>query len=615
MIQLHRSLGATYLGNGKTQFVVWSPQASSVAVHLVSPREQIMPMEKHTLGYYHAIVENVEPGALYFYRLDDQREHPDPASRAQPQGIHGASQVIDPLFDWRDENFRGIPLSDYIVYELHVGTFTREGTFDTIIPHLDELADLGITAIELMPIAQFPGNRNWGYDGVYPFAAQNSYGGVAGLKRLVKACHQRGLAVVLDVVYNHLGPEGNYIWDFAPYFTDRYKTPWGWAVNFDGAHSDEVRRYFIENALYWIDDCHIDALRVDAIHAIFDFSARTFLEELGEAVHQHAEELNRRVHVIAESDLNNMRVIRARELGGDGLDAQWSDDFHHALHTLLTGEHAGYYADFGEFAHLGKAYREGLTYAGDYSIFRQRRHGNSPRDIPASRFVVCAQNHDQIGNRMLGERLTQLVSFDDLKLAASTVLLSPYIPMLFMGEEYGEPAPFQYFVSHSDANLIEAVRKGRREEFAAFAWQGEPPDPQDEKTFERCKLNHALKRDGQHRALYEFYRELIRLRKTIPALAHLSKAQMRVVEFEREKVLGVHRWHADNHIVLVMNFGDDACVALPVPQGHWRKLLDSTDKRWDGKGDILPEQIESHGEIELKIASKAVILFEQAGEA
>ena len=316
-----------------------------------------------------------------------------------------------------------------MLYELHVGTFTAQGTFDAIVPHLDELKDLGITSIELMPVAQFPGDRNWGYDGVYPFAVQNSYGGPEGLKRLVNACHQRGLAVTLDLVYNHLGPEGNYLQDFGPYFTDRYRTPWGSAINFDGPESDEVRRFFIENALYWVTEFRVDALRLDAVHGIFDFSALHFLQELAAAVHEQAEQLNRRIYVIAESDLNDVRIVRSPELGGYGLDAQWNDDFHHALHTLLTGERTGYYEDFGRIQDLAKAFAEGFVYSGAYSPARRRRHGNSSKDLAAPRFVVFAQNHDQVGNR---HRLSALVSFEWLKLAAAVVLLSPFIPLLFI---------------------------------------------------------------------------------------------------------------------------------------------------------------------------------------
>ncbi len=603
-------LGATYLGDMRCQFHVWAPFAQEVAVHSLSPKERIVPLERRDRGYHRGIIEGVKPGDRYVYRLDGQKERPDPASRSQPQGVHGPSEVVDPYFPWDGDRWFGLPLRDYIIYELHVGTYTPEGTFEAIIPHLDELNGLGITAIELMPIAQFPGGRNWGYDGTYLFAVQNSYGGPEGLKRLVNACHQRGFGVVLDVVYNHLGPEGNYLSDFGPYFTDRYKTPWGPAVNFDGPHSDEVRRFFIENALYWVTEFHVDALRLDAVHAILDFSAQPFLKALGLAVHERAERLNRRVHVIPESALNDTRVIRSRELEGFGLDAQWNDDFHHALHSLLTGERSGYYQDFGDFQNLVKAFREGFVYSGEYSSFRQRKHGNSSREIPAHRFVVFGQNHDQVGNRMLGERLSELAPFEGLKLAAGLVILSPFIPLLFMGEEYGETACFPYFISHSDPDLIDAVRRGRREEFAAFEWSEEPPDPQDEATFLRAKLNHHLRQEGNHRILFEFYRELIRLRKEIPALGRLSKQDMAVRGYDREKILVLRRWNDEDEAVAVFHLGENPIsLSLPLSTGHWRKRLDSADGLWQGPGSTVPTEILSEGDATLTLQPGGLVLF------
>lgn len=606
----HPPLGATYLGDGRCQFVVWAPLAQRVEVHIVAPDDRFVPMEPRERGYYQAIVDNVEPGCRYLYRLDGETERPDPASKYQPETVHGPSQVIDPVFDWQATHWAGLPLQDYIIYELHVGTFTAEGTFDAIIPHLDELKDFGITALEIMPVAQFPGNRNWGYDGVQPFATQNSYGGPEGFKRLIDACHQRGMAVILDVVYNHLGPEGNYFWGYGHYFTDAYRTPWGSAINFDGPHSDEVRRYFIENALFWITEFRIDALRLDAVHAILDFAATTFLEELADAVGDTRDQLNRRVYLIAESDLNNARLIEARERGGYGLDAQWSDDFHHALHTLLTGELEGYYCSFGRLEHLVRMLREGYTYTGQYSPARERHYGNSPRHVPAYRFVVCAQNHDQIGNRMLGERLSQLISFEGLKLAAGALLLSPFVPMLYMGEEYGETAPFLYFISHGDAPLVEAVRQGRKEEFAAFSWQGEPPDPQAETTFQRSKLNRELRHTGQHRVLYDLHKELIRLRKTHPVLAHLSKEAMEVIAYAN--ILLVRRWSGDQQVVMAFNFSaDHAEVTIPVPAGTWQKLLDSADERWHGPGSSIADELASPGQMTLALGPQAFVLYTQ----
>jgi maltooligosyltrehalose trehalohydrolase len=622
------AVGALYLGAGRCAFSVWAPQAQRISVHLLSPRERMVALKAAPHGYFAAVLEGVEPGARYFYRLEsdgaEPRERPDPASRCQPEGVHGPSQVTDQNFDWHDAGWRGLPLPAYILYELHVGAFTSEGTFDAIIPRLPELKALGVTTIEIMPVAQFPGDRNWVYDGVYPYAVQNSYGGPEGLKRLVDACHQQGLAVTLDVVYNHLGAEGNYLWDYAPYFTDRYKTAWGSAVNFDGPASDEVRAYFIGNALYWLREFHIDALRLDAIHAMLDFSAGTFLEQLAATVENERWNLGRQSFLIGESDLNDPRIVRTIERYGLGLDAQWSDDLHHALHVLLTGEKDGYYRDFAAGAANGpaltclvKALREGYVYTGQYAAHRGRRHGAPPKDIPGYRFVVCAQNHDQVGNRRLGDRLSQSLSPARLKLAAAVVLLSPFIPLLFMGEEYGETAPFQYFVSHQDPALIEAVRQGRKRDFAAFGGQAEPPDPAAAETFRRSQLNPALKEEGWHRDLYEFYRALIMLRQTQPALAELDKDHLEALGLESSGLLYLRRWQAEDataraaQTFAVLNFSQDTAETdLPVPTGRWRKTLAS-------RGDGLPAEITSVGQVRLSVPGEAVAVYmlEHASES
>jgi maltooligosyltrehalose trehalohydrolase len=604
-------LGATCLGEGRCHFLVWAPRAGKVEVHVVGPSERTIVMERQERGYHQVLADGVPPGTHYYYRLDAQAERPDPASRYQPEGVHGPSEVVDLSFDWQDAGWMGLDLVEYLIYELHVGAYTDVGTLEAVIPHLDGFCELGVTAIELMPVAQFPGDRNWGYDGAFPFAVQNSYGGPRGLKALVEACHTRGLAVILDVVYNHLGPEGNYLAQFGPYFTDQYRTPWGQAINYDGPESDEVRRFFIENALYWTKEFHIDALRLDAIHAIVDPSARPILEELGMAVHQQARQLKRKIQVIAESDRNDSRIIRSRGAGGYGLDAQWSDDFHHALHTLLTPERNGYYADFGEVEQLARAYREGFVYSGQYSVYRKRRHGNPSRGLPPERFVVFAQNHDQVGNRLLGERLSQLVSFEALKVAAGAVLLSPYIPLLFMGEEYGEIAPFKYFVSHSDPELIDAVRKGRQAEFAAFEWAGRIPDPQSEETFQSCRLNHELKAGGDHQALYDFVRELIRLRKDLPALSWNNQEQVEAIAFEREKLLWVRRWRSGDQAVMIVNVGSKPATAVfPFPKARLKKILDSADQRWNGRGSLCPDLLEADGNASLTIAASSIVLFQ-----
>ena len=609
-------LGASYLGRGRCRFRVWAPFAGRVEVHILSPNERIVSMSGDPQGYQEAIVDDIEPGTLYRFRLDGEKERPDPASRFQPDGVHGPSQVIDPDFTWSSPHWPGLRLKDYVLYELHVGVYTPEGIFDAIIPHLDYLKDLGITALELMPVAQFPGSRNWGYDGVYPFAVQASYGGPDGLKRLVDNCHQRGLAVVLDVVYNHLGPEGNYLADFGPYFTDRYRTPWGPAVNFDGPHSDQVRRFFIENALYWLTDFRMDALRIDAVHGIFDFSSYPFLEELAVTVQDYTERPDRRTYLIAESDLNDSRVVRSRDLGGYGLDAQWNDDFHHSLHTLLTNERTGYYEDFGLCRHLTKAFQHGYVYSGEYSRYRKRRHGNDSRAIPAHRFVVFSQNHDQVGNRMVGDRLGALLPFEAIKLAAGVVILSPYIPLLFMGEEYGETSPFPYFISHSDPYLIETTREGRRQEFVAFRWAGEPPDPQDEKTFLKAKLNHELRYRGKHRVLLEFYRELLSLRRNLRGMVGMTGGKrMDAVAFERHKAVYLRWQAADAHAAAVFHFGDTFTdLSIPLPAGSWTKRLDSAEEVWAGPGSAVPTTMTSDGELLLTLAPYSFALIASPGE-
>lgn len=587
-------MGAYPLGSGCYHFSVWAPLVEQVELKLLSPVQRCFTLVRDEQGYWQGEVDGIPPGPVdYLYRLHTSAgvvERPDPASRCQPYGVHGPSRVVDPRFDWQDQGWKGIPLSQWILYELHVGTFTLEGTFAALIPRLPELVELGVNVLELMPVAQCPGGRNWGYDGVYPYAVQTAYGGAEDLKALVNACHQLGLAVILDVVYNHLGPEGNYLRDFGPYFTTKYHTPWGAALNFDDCHSDGVREFFLQNAEYWLEEFHLDGLRLDAVHAIYDFSAYPFLQELAEQVDALEAHTGRPRVLIAESDLNDVRLITPREQGGYGLDAQWCDDFHHSLHTLLTGEKTGYYQDFGELEHLAKAYRESYVYSGQYSCYRARRHGNSAVGRPGSQFVVCIQNHDQIGNRMLGERLSQLTSFEGLKLAAAALLLAPMLPLLFMGEEYGEVAPFLYFVSHGDPDLVEAVRQGRRREFSAFAWQGEPPDPQAEETFLRSKLNWDLKKAGHHQVLWKWYQALIQLRKTQPALQHLERDGVEVELFSNSG-LALHRRQGSQALLALFNFSPDQPVTYTQwPSGTWEKLLDSHETQWLGKGSQLPAE-------------------------
>ncbi|HEX9665406.1 MAG TPA: malto-oligosyltrehalose trehalohydrolase [Thermodesulfobacteriota bacterium] len=603
-------IGANYLGNGNCEFVVWATFREKVELLIFSPLPEkgtspvVFPMEKDELGYWKTLVEDVYPGTLYLYRLDGEKERPDPASYCQPKGVHGPSQVIDHNSSHReDSNWGGIDIAHMIMYEIHTGTFTPEGTFEAIIPRLDAMLDLGINAIELMPVAQFPGERNWGYDGVFPYAPQISYGGPKGLIKLINECHKRGLAFILDVVYNHLGPEGNYLRDYGPYFTDKYRTPWGNAINFDDAYSDEVRDFFIQNAIFWFEKYHVDALRLDAIHAMYDFSAKHILEELAEKVEELSEKEDRKFYLIAESDLNDSRIIEGRKFGGYGIDAQWCDDFHHSLHTLLTGERSGYYLDFGKTEYLIRALKEGFVYSGQYSVYRKRRHGNSPKERSGKKFVVYSHNHDHIGNRLQGERLSTLISFEGLKLAAGVVLLSPYIPFLFMGEEYGEDAPFLYFVSHSDPDLIQAVRKGRKEEFESFDWKGELPDPQSSENYVNSRIDWEKRNEGSHNVLLNYYRELIKLRREIPALSNLNKDNLEVWGLEKEKVVFMRRWddQQDTHVFSIFNLSESNLdIHSQFPDGRWKKLLDSSEKKWNGQGSLTPELIGSQDEVAVR---------------
>lgn len=548
-------------------------------------------MEREDDEVFKLFMPGLPSGTDYFYAVGDSKERPDPVSRSQPRGVHGPSRVVDPdAFHWTDHDWKGIPLEDYIIYELHVGTFTSAGTFAAIIDKLGYLRDLGVSAIELMPVVEFPGTRNWGYDGVYPYAPHSAYGGPAGLKALVDACHRQGLAVVLDVVYNHLGPEGNYLAEFSPYFTNRYRTPWGDAVNFDGPFSDGVRRYFVDNAMHWLAEYHVDALRLDAIHGIFDFSARHILEEIGQGFHRLAESLGRRAHVIAESDLNDARVIRPVEEHGHGLDAQWNDDFHHALHALLTGARQGYFVDFGRLADLRKALADGFVYDGRRSPFRRRRHGNSSLGRPGKQFVVFNQNHDQVANASAGRRLSELVAPDAQKLAAMVMVCAPNVPMLFMGQEFGATTPFFYFTSFIDSGLARAVTAGRKREYETFLEKLPFHDPQSPDTFARCRLDWEEVRRPMHAALLDFHRSLLVLRRRHPCLSNCRKDLTSVECNESEGWLTIERKDPSRCAALVLcNFRNEArTVPLSPRSDEWRLALWSREERYGGPPGHAP---------------------------
>ena len=565
---------------GGCRFRVWAPEREQVTLRVYDTPGRTITMQKDTEGYFLADVAGAGDGTRYHYLLDDVF-YPDPASAAQPGGVFDPSAVVDHrLFMWNDDSWHAPPFAQLIFYELHVGTFTPEGTFDAIIPRLPDLASLGINAIELMPVAACSGERNWGYDGAFLYAVQEVYGGPTGLKRLVDAAHAHGIAVFLDVVYNHIGREGNCLEAFGPYFTEQYHTPWGKAINYDGAWSDGVRAFIAGNAVYWAEHFHIDGLRLDAVHEIYDRNAVTIWDELHAAVRGWEERSGRRCYLAAESDTNDPRVVQPVSSGGRGFDAQWMDDFHHSLYVLLHPEGWMNYKDFGGVQRLAKAYTQGFVHAGEYLGFRHRRHGASAAGVPGERFIVFNQNHDLPGNRPGGERLPLLVGTDTLRLGAAVLLLSPYVPMLFMGEEYGEDTPFFFFTDYQEPATSKGQVEGRRQQFAAFGFEGEVRDPQDPTLFEQSKLHWEKRDSGDHRMLLEWHRELIRLRRTHPLLADLSKHFLRA-DMLGPSGLSVYRYSADGakHLVCLFNFSHRDVVTFPlgyaaaVPVRTWRKVL------------------------------------------
>ena len=576
-----RGLGVNLTEKG-AEVVVWAPEAANLS--MVTGDGHTFELEKDERGYWHLLSTEIQQKELYKFRINNESDLPDPASLSQPEGVHGYSEVLDlRAFNWTDDPWHNHPLDKYIIYELHTGTFSVEGNFEGIAKHIPHLKELGITAIEIMPVAQFPGTRNWGYDGVYPYAAQHSYGGAGGLQQLADTCHANNIAVILDVVYNHLGPEGNYLGAYAPYFTDKYKTPWGSAINFDDAHCDGVRRYFIENALMWFRDFHIDALRFDAVHAIKDFSPVHILSEIRGHVDELMKVTGRKHYLIVECDLNDARFIDPVEKRGYGMDAQWIDEFHHALRVASGNERNGYYADFNGIEHLAKAYRDAYVYDGIYSEHRKKTFGVKAEDNPGEQFVIFSQNHDQVGNRMLGERTGKLLSFEMQKLLAAAVMVAPYLPLLFMGEEWSEINPFLYFVSHTDPELAEAVREGRKVEFEAFHSKGEAPDPMSEATFNDSRLQWELLEEDPHKTMLQYYKELIVLRKTFPALYELDRKQLYAEEDAEAQTILVRRSFADQHVICLMNFSDQPRTMLTLAyEEGWRKVFDSADARWGG---------------------------------
>ena len=538
------------------EFRVWAPNVRKIAVRAGSTDYPMQPMGEH--GWWRAEVEEAGPGTDYAFLLeDDPTPYPDPRAMWMPNGVHRPSRVYGTgQFAWSDQRWKAPPLFSGVIYEIHVGTFTLEGTFDGAITKLDYLAELGITHVELMPIAEFPGDFGWGYDGVDLFSVREAYGGPDGLKRFVDACHGRGLAVLLDVVYNHFGPVGNYTGKFGPYLTNRHSTPWGEAVNLEFEQSDQVRRFFCDNALMWMEEYHIDGLRLDAVHEYMDRSAIHFMEQLAIEVEELSAKLGRQLVLIAESDLNDPRVIGSREVHGYGMDAQWNDDFHHALFTVLDPDPArkGYYGDFGTMESLAKALTQGFVYDGIYSKYRRRIHGRRAEGLSMHRFVGFIQNHDQVGNRAIGDRLEQIVGKDRAKAALGLVLTAPFIPLLFQGEEFAASAPFQYFAHHENPDMARSVSEGRKREFAAFGWRPEDvPDPESRETFERSKLPWDQIRDRPHAEMLDWCKRLIAFRRHSGSLNQGEPGTIQVCFDEADRWLKMDR----GEVRVLLNLGEN----------------------------------------------------------
>jgi maltooligosyltrehalose trehalohydrolase len=512
-IDPRRRVGATYVPGDGVYIRLWAPTVEKALIEWTDSEPILLTRDDdgYHLGHFPAAC----PGDTYFF-LCDGRRIPDPASRHQPTGVFGPSAVLPADYVWTDDGWRGVPYESWVIYEIHTGTFSGSHDFSGIIQDLERLKTLGVTTLEIMPVSPFSGARNWGYDGVFPHAVQAGYGGPAALKALVDSCHAHGLAVILDVVFNHLGPEGNVLFSCGPYMEEKYRTPWGDALNFDGPGSDHVRRYFLQAAWQWLTEYHFDGLRLDAVQTIIDTSPVPFLEDLARLKREAERVTGRRLILTAESDRNDSRLLQPVDGNGLGMDAQWADDLHHALHATLTGERSGYYMDYGGAAQIAKIYERGVAYEGGYSPFRRRRHGRSYEGIDRRRLIAETQNHDQTGNRLRGERLSVLVDLEKLKLAAACVMLSPFTPFIFMGEELAAENPFLYFVDHQNQELLEACRAGRRREWKSFGWTEEPPDPGAPATFERCVLRDKNPAPGSRAALMQsYYRELAGLSKTV----------------------------------------------------------------------------------------------------
>jgi maltooligosyltrehalose trehalohydrolase len=602
-------IGAKYQDKN-CEFTVWAPYASRVDL-VLRKNNEANNMERTKEGYWKILLEKANQGLEYMFQLDKQTLLPDPASNFQPRGVFEPSAVIDhDSFKWQDNDWKGISLKDMIFYELHIGTFTPEGTFNSAEKRICELVDLGINALELMPVTQFSGSRNWGYDPAFIYAVQNTYGLPDDLKHFVNECHRQNIAVFSDIVYNHAGPEGNFLNLFGPYFLKKQATHWGPMVNFDGHLNGPVRDYFFQNALFWLEKYHFDGLRLDAVLSMIDSSPVHFLQQLTEAVHNCSEKLKRKMLLIAESGYNQPKVLLPRTKGGFEFDAQWLDDFQHALFALLTGEQEGYYGNYGKISDLMEILVQSYLHVGGGGFdksFRRRRPNEDFLWIASDRLIAFAQNHDQIGNRLLSDRLTTIAGFEAAKVAAGVTLLSPYTPLLFMGEEYAETVPFNFFVDYTSKELSKATREGRVKEFGEFHWKGENPDPADLETFESSKLCWDKRYSAVGKKILSYYKMLIQLRKHMTAPCYADRKNMKLYGNELEKIVFIHRCDSNYTNILVANLNpkESSCI-FPIGEYNYVKILDSSDVLWNGPGEVLPCEVKKGDKLNINGFNLAV---------
>jgi len=557
------------------QIRVWAPMAKNVLCRFYQ-KDMEIALKPQQYGYWHAETDLLAAGDLYWISVDGN-ELPDPISLSQPEGVHGPSKVVDLTFSWTDNDYRPPALSDFIIYELHVGTFTSSHDFDGVIKKIPYLKDLGITAIEIMPVAQFPGERNWGYDGVFPFAVQHSYGGASEFQRLVNSCHEANIAVILDVVYNHLGPEGNYFSNYGPYFTDKYHTPWGNALNYDDSYCHGQRDLVLNNVRMWFEDFHIDALRLDAVHAIKDFNAVHILQQIRKETDEIIAKSEKSHFLFIECDLNDRRFLDPLAKNGFGMDAQWLDEFHHSLRVSVGEPKKGYYEEFNGLADLVKAYEKAYVFDGNYSPHREKFFGTDTLGIKGDHFIVFCQNHDQVGNRMMGDRAASLYPVETTRLMAFAVFISPYLPLLFMGEEWGTERAFPYFTSHSDPKLVEQVRQGRKKEFEDFFEDSEFLDPQDETIFRNTVLNWDEQDSEVHQKHLSYYRSLIAFRKTNPVLKNIQRDEMTAKCLPDQKVLILAMKKNESSLFVMMNFSA-AVQQVTLPEDLQWKMIFNTNE-------------------------------------